>query len=101
MSRTNDAIDDGWLCDRGRWEFEFVNSPQRLRTPLVRRDGLLVKATWDEALDLIATRFKAIIASDGPQAIGGIGSPPPTHPESPPFHKLPSPPIRSPPPLPP
>jgi NADH-quinone oxidoreductase subunit G len=88
MSRTNDAIDDGWLCDRGRWEFEFVNSPQRLRTPLVRRDGQLVKATWDEALDLIATRFKAIIASDGPQAIGGIGSTRTTNEEAYLFQKL-------------
>src|SRR5712691_8005236 len=41
MSRTNDAIDDGWLCDRGRWGFEFVNSPQRLRTPLIRQKGRL------------------------------------------------------------
>ena len=37
MSRTNDAIDDGWLCNRGRWEFDYVNNPKRLRTPLIRR----------------------------------------------------------------
>ncbi len=49
MSRANDEIDDGWLCDRGRWGFEFVNSPQRLRTPLIRQKGQLQPATWDEA----------------------------------------------------
>ena len=52
-SRTNDAIDDGWLCDRGRWDLEAVNSPERLRTPLVRRDGELRPATWEDALALV------------------------------------------------
>ena len=38
-SRTNDAIDDGWLCDRGRWGLDAFDSEERLTTPLVRRDG--------------------------------------------------------------
>src|SRR5207253_4002032 len=46
------------------------------------------RATWDEALDLIATRFKAIIASDGPQAVGGIGSTRTTNEEAYLFQKL-------------
>src|SRR5256886_11482613 len=74
MSRTNDAIDDGWLCDRGRWGFEFVNSPQRLRTPLIRRDGKLEPATWDQAFYLIASRIRSIADKNGAKAIGGIGS---------------------------
>ncbi len=37
MSRTNDNIDDGWLCDRGRWGLDSVNSPERLRAPLIRK----------------------------------------------------------------
>src|SRR5258708_6778128 len=76
MSRTNDEIDDGWLCDRGRWGFEFVNSPQRLRTPLVRPDGKLEPATWDQAFYLIASQFRNIAARHGAKAIGGIGSTP-------------------------
>ena len=74
MSRTNDEIDDGWLCDRGRWGFEFINSPQRLRTPLIRRGGKLEPATWDEAYFLIASRLQGIIKKYGAKAVGGIGS---------------------------
>ena len=74
MSRNNDEVDDGWLCNRGRWDFDFVNDPQRLRTPLIRHNGSLVPATWDEALSHIATRTKDIVARFGAQTIGGIGS---------------------------
>jgi len=74
MSRTNDAIDDGWLCDRGRWDFEFVNNPQRIRTPLIRYNDKLEPATWDEALHMIASRLRNIADRHGAKAIGGIGS---------------------------
>jgi NADH-quinone oxidoreductase subunit G len=49
-SRCNDAIDDGWLCDRGRYGYRFIANPDRLTTPLVRRNGQLQSATWEEAL---------------------------------------------------
>ena len=88
MSRTNDEIDDGWLCDRGRWGFEFVNSPQRIRTPYIRRNGNLVAATWDEALFYIATRLKEIIATHGAQSVAGIGSTRTTNEEAYLFQKL-------------
>jgi len=50
VSRANPEIDDGWLCDRGR--FETVPTPQNCRParPLVRRNGSLVEVTWSEAL---------------------------------------------------
>jgi len=88
MSRTNDAIDDGWLCDRGRWGFEFVNSPQRLRTPLIRHDGQLETATWDQAFYLIASRIRSIADKYGAKAIGGIGSTRTTNEEAYLFQKL-------------
>ncbi len=88
MSRTNDAIDDGWLCDRGRWGFEFVNSPQRLRTPLIRRDGKLESATWDQAFYMIASRLRSIADRYGAKAIGGIGSTRTTNEEAYLFQKL-------------
>jgi NADH-quinone oxidoreductase subunit G len=88
MSRTNDAIDDGWLCDRGRWGFEFVNSPQRLRTPLIRRDGKLEAATWDQAFYLIASRIRSIADKHGAKSIGGIGSTRTTNEEAYLFQKL-------------
>jgi NADH-quinone oxidoreductase subunit G len=88
MSRTNDAIDDGWLCDRGRWGFEFVNDPNRIRTPYIRRNGTLVRATWDEAMFYIAARMKDILAKHGPQAVAGIGSTRTTNEEAYLFQKL-------------
>jgi len=88
MSRTNDAIDDGWLCDRGRWGFEFVNSPQRLRTPLIRQKGVLQPATWDEALYMLASRLRMIAEKRGAASIGGIGSTRTTNEEAYLFQKL-------------
>ena len=87
MSRANDDIDDGWLCDRGRWDFDFVNS-RRLRTPLIRRNGQLVAATWDEAFYMIAARLRDIISRDGAKAVGGIGSTRTTNEEAYLFQKL-------------
>ena len=88
VSRANDAIDDGWLCDRGRWGFEFVNSAQRFRTPLVRERGQLQPATWDEALRKIAFRLQTIANKNGEKSIGGIGSTRVTNEEAYLFQKL-------------
>ncbi len=88
MSHTNDSIDDGWLCNRGRWGFDYVNSSDRLRTPLIRKNGQLEPATWDEALDLVATKLQEIVKRDGPHAVGGIGSTHTTNEESYLFQKL-------------
>ena len=88
MSRNNDDIDDGWLCDRGRWDFEFVNTPQRLRNPLIRYKGKLEPATWDEALYMIASRLSSIADKHGTNSIGGIGSTRTTNEEAYLFQKL-------------
>ncbi len=88
MSRANDAIDDGWLCDRGRWGFEFVNSPQRLRTPMIRRNGQLVAVTWEQAFYTIALRLGEITKKHGASAVGGIGSTRTTNEEAYLFQKL-------------
>ncbi len=87
-SRTNDSIDEGFLCDRGRWNTELVNSPQRLRTPLIRRNGALEPATWEEALQLVAQRLRAVASTHGASAIGGIGSTHTTNEEAYLFQKL-------------
>jgi len=47
----------GSLCVKGRYAFNFVNHPDRLTTPLIKKDGEFVEATWDEALTLIASKF--------------------------------------------
>ncbi|HET8840878.1 MAG TPA: molybdopterin-dependent oxidoreductase, partial [Ktedonobacteraceae bacterium] len=87
-SRQNDEIDDGWLCNRGRWGFEFVNSPQRLRTPLIRRDGKLEAATWEQAFYMISSRLKSIVNTHGATSVGGIGSTRTTNEEAYLFQKL-------------
>jgi NADH-quinone oxidoreductase subunit G len=58
-SRCNDKIDDGWLCDKGRYGFGFVNSAERITRPLVRKGGQLEAVSWDEALAAAAAGLKA------------------------------------------
>jgi len=74
VPRENMAVNDVWVCDRGRFAHQFVDHPDRLKMPLVRRDGALQPATWDETLEYVARRFAEIVAQHGPQAIGGLGS---------------------------
>ncbi len=62
----------GRLCVKGRFGYDFIYSEDRLKTPLIRENGELRKATWDEALDLVASKFKQIIAEDGPDALAGV-----------------------------
>jgi predicted molibdopterin-dependent oxidoreductase YjgC len=53
------ASNEGHLCVKGRFGVaDMVHSPDRLKTPLIKKDGKFVPATWDEALDLVASRFK-------------------------------------------
>jgi len=47
----------GSLCVKGRFGYSFIHHPDRLTTPLIRKDGELVEADWDKALDLVADRF--------------------------------------------
>jgi NADH-quinone oxidoreductase subunit G len=75
LSRDNPEVDNSWLCDRGRYNFEFINSPERLKSPLLRRDKGFVEVSWDEALGFIAGRVKQILADSGAEAIVGIASP--------------------------
>lgn len=66
----------GWLCVKGRFGFEFINAKDRLTSPMIRREkgGNLEKVGWDEALDFVASKMKAIKEKDGPDAIGGLCS---------------------------
>jgi NADH-quinone oxidoreductase subunit G len=87
-SRTNDDVDDGFLCDRGRWNTNLANSPERLRQPLIRKNGKLQSATWDEAIALVARTLSQITERDGASAVGGIGSTHTTNEEAYLFQKL-------------
>jgi len=63
----------GWLCDRGRFNFESVNSKNRVHAPLVRKDGELVDATWSSALDAAGRILRTVINDKGPDAVAIIG----------------------------
>jgi len=62
-------VNEGRLCVKGRYGFNFVNSPKRLTKPLIKRNGEFEEATWDEALDLVAKKF-AEYRGDAFAAIG-------------------------------
>jgi formate dehydrogenase major subunit len=63
----------GRLCVKGRFGYDFISSPERLKTPLIRDEkGGFREATWDEALDLTASTFRQIIAESGPDALAGV-----------------------------
>ena len=69
-----DKISEGKLCVKGRRAHEFVYSEHRLTTPLIRKNGKLQEASWEEALDAVAKGLSDIKASDGPDAIGMLSS---------------------------
>lgn len=71
-SRENGDINDIWLCDKGWFGYEFVDSPQRLLHPLIRNDaGKLVETSWDHALGVIADKIMSTKASGKLAAFGG------------------------------
>ncbi len=55
----NEAINEVWISDRDRFSYEGVESDDRLTTPMIKRDGKWQAANWDEALQLVADKFKA------------------------------------------
>jgi formate dehydrogenase major subunit/formate dehydrogenase alpha subunit len=66
---TTHPVSRGGLCVKGWNAFAFVHHPERLNTPLIRRNGALQPASWEEALALVATRLKEIAAGSGPDAL--------------------------------
>ncbi|MFA5001455.1 MAG: formate dehydrogenase subunit alpha [Methanolinea sp.] len=63
-------INEGKLCPKGMTCWEHVHSPDRLTTPKIKKNGKFVDATWDEAIDLVAKKFKEISDKHGPKALG-------------------------------
>jgi NADH-quinone oxidoreductase chain G len=74
VARENAEVNDQWLCDKGRFGHAFVHSPNRLKTPLIKKGDELEPATWQEALALISRRLGKIVKESGPDSVGGIGS---------------------------
>jgi NADH-quinone oxidoreductase subunit G len=72
-ARDNAEVDDGWLCDKGRFAFQMFNSTDRITRPMVRAgDGSLSPISWDEAVTMVANALR--LAGDGTAALVGGGT---------------------------
>ncbi len=64
----------GMLCVKGRYAYEFPSHEDRLKYPMIRRNGQHVRVSWDEALDYTADRIRTIVAKHGPDTFSAFGS---------------------------
>lgn len=65
---------DGLLCVKGKFGYKFINNPDRLKTPLIKKDGKFVEASWDEAYALIKKKFHENMEENGSKAFAGFSS---------------------------
>ena len=70
----NGPSNQGLLCVKGKFAFDFINHKDRLKYPMIRKNGKLVRASWDEALNLVAKNITAVKNEYGPDAIAGFSS---------------------------
>ncbi len=82
------TVNHGDLCVKGRFGFDFINHPDRLKTPLIKKSGIFTEASWDEALAFIADKMKDIKDKHGADALAGISSARCTNEENYMFQKL-------------
>ncbi|WP_329032486.1 molybdopterin oxidoreductase family protein [Streptomyces sp. NBC_01725] len=75
----DDVFSKGFICPKGASFGELDADPDRLRTPLIRVDGELREASWDEAFDLIAARLPALAEEHGPNSVGVVLGNPNVH----------------------
>ncbi len=81
-------VSRGNLCVKGRFGYSFINHPERLKVPLIKKDGEFQEATWDEALSLVAAKFKEIKDNYGADYLAGLSSARCTNEENYLFQKL-------------
>jgi predicted molibdopterin-dependent oxidoreductase YjgC len=65
---------EGWLCVKGRFGYGFINSPERLTMPLIKKRGKFKEASWEEALDFASRKLSQIRKKHGADSIGGLAS---------------------------
>ncbi|APG29052.1 NADH dehydrogenase [Syntrophotalea acetylenivorans] len=84
----NGPSNDGLLCVKGKFAFNFINHPDRLTSPLIKKDGQFVEASWEEAYDLIIDKVKTVKSEYGSEALAGLSSARVTNEENYLFQKL-------------
>jgi predicted molibdopterin-dependent oxidoreductase YjgC len=73
-SHSDGTVNRSTLCLRGHFAHDFLNAPERLTVPLIRKEEGLTRTTWEEALDFVAERLLSIKGRYGPQSIAFLGS---------------------------
>lgn len=68
------SANQGMCCIKGKFAHDFIQHNDRLKTPMIRKDGVLVPATWEEAMDLVEEKLKTTLAQFGPHSIQGFSS---------------------------
>ncbi len=74
VTSTQGDVNGRFLCVKGRFGYGFIHHPDRLKTPLIKKDGQFVEATWEEALSLVAEKLGAVKGKYGADAVGILAS---------------------------
>ena len=88
VTSREDTWNEGWLCVKGRFGYQFIGSPERLKKPLIKRDGRFKEASWDEAYEYASKKLNEIKAAHGADSIGGLSSARCTNEENYAFQKM-------------
>jgi formate dehydrogenase alpha subunit len=67
-------VNRGELCVKGRFGWDFIHSPERLKNPLIKKEGQFIESTWEEALQLVAEKLTRTVVSFGADSLAGLGS---------------------------
>jgi NADH-quinone oxidoreductase subunit G len=81
MSRENPHVDDGWLCDRGRYGFHFVHQPGRILRPRIKTAGTGEPVEYEIAIQQVASKLQKVVQDHGAESVGAIASPEATNEE--------------------
>jgi NADH-quinone oxidoreductase subunit G len=73
-NRDKSGINGDFLCNKGRYAFDFANSEARLTHPLIRKNAQLTPVSWEEALTFAGNKLRELRDTRGPQSLGVIGS---------------------------
>ena len=74
VPRANESINEVWLSDRDRFGYEGLYSEDRVRSPMVRRDGTWNEVSWEEALETAVAGLRGVLAAQGGEAVGALAS---------------------------
>ena len=79
--RVNEAVNEEWICDKGRFAYAGLGAADRVTRPLLRVNGSLREVSWAEALEAAAAGIERVLAESGPDSVSGVISPQSTNEE--------------------